>query len=148
MGGTSRLGWELALFCFGVKKRTKRTLGETQGDIPSQHVFSELDLLRVLLKLGCILDDGVFGRKALVTLGHGVPGNIEAMELGVDGINDGRNHGEDKRAGLLDDIDILISKVHELGDVLEAVDGVGIELRSFNVFHGEGEWVSVGERFG
>lgn len=108
---------------------------EEFGKVAAQHVLAELDLFSVLLEVGGGLDHLVLGNKALVALGHDVPGDIEPVELAVDGVDDDGDQRLDQLGGALDGVHVLVTEIHELGDILEAVDGVGVQLGSFNVLH-------------
>lgn len=111
-------------------------VGQQSVKVLAQHVLAELDLLGILGQLSRILDHSVFWDETLMALGHDRPGDVELVELGVNGIDDDGDKGLNELGGTLDDIDVLIAKAHELGDILEAVDGVGVEGLALNVFHG------------
>lgn len=111
-------------------------VGQQSIKVLAQHVLAELDLFGIFGQLGRILNHSGFGDETLVALGHDGPGDVELVELGVDGIDDDGDEGLDEVGGTLDDIDVLIAKAHELGDVLETVEGVGVEGLALNVFHG------------
>ena len=138
---------DLALLGWGVGVNTSdifevldhafivRVLEQT-SKVTTEHVLSELDLLCILGQFADILDDGAVGGEAFMTLGHGVPGDIKLVQLCVDGVDDGGDQRLNEGSGGLDGSNVILTKVHELGNILETVDGVLVELGAVDVLHG------------
>lgn len=110
---------------------------EQASKVATEHILAELDLLGVLCQLCRIDDDSAGWSEALMALGHDLPSDIKLLQLCVDCVDDSWDERLDKVSSTLDGSNIVLAKVHELGDILEAVDGILVQLGAIDVLHVE-----------